>query len=94
MQGPPVHAKTFVAADYAATQILLNNTSGAPKHAACALFVNATSTKTLIFKDGAGVTNTITFAAAFVGTIRGTFLTLESGMTAESVTAFYMSDPG
>ncbi len=96
MQSPPIHAKTFTSADYGGVQVVLNNqTTGAPKHAACALFVVAEAGDALIFKDGAGLTNTITFTGVtFAGTIRGTFTTIESGTTCVSVTAQYMSDPG
>lgn len=95
-QSPPIHAKTFTSADYGGAQVLLNaQSSGPPRHAACALFVVAEAADILSFKDGAGVTNTITFTGVpFVGTIRGTFTTIESGSTVISVTAWYMSDPG
>jgi hypothetical protein len=89
---PPVHFEVHTSYG---SQIVLNNRTGMPKHAACALFVVAEAGDILSFKDGAGATSTITFTGVpFVGTIRGTFTTIETATTCVSVTAAYMSDPG
>lgn len=88
---PPVHAETHTPISGV---ISLNNRTGYPKHAACALFLVAAAGEILSFKDGGGATNTITFAGGFVGTMRGTFLTIEDATTVGFITAWYMSDPG
>ncbi len=93
MQSPSVHSEAYTSFG---SQIVLNNrTTGAPKHAACMLFVVAAAADVLAYKDGAGNITTITFTAAYTGPMpRCTYTTLETTTTCDVVVAYWMSDPG
>lgn len=94
---PPL-SKTFTSSDYGSAQVVLH-VSGASAPTGVdrlpsSIFVVADAGDALTFKDGAGVSSTITFTTAFNGELPFTFASIESGSGVTSVTASWQPPIG
>lgn len=90
----PQLALTFTT--FAAQRVLHDGGASCPtgiQHLPDGLWINAAAADVLAFKDVLGVTNTITFAAAFYGFIRVAATTLETTTTCDSVTVLWQVEP-
>ena len=91
---PPCYSVTFTSFGSAINLHTKSASTGVPQDAMpSSLFIVAEAADVLIFKDVLGVSNSITFASAFYGTLPFTASTIETSTTVTSVTASWHPEP-